>query len=61
MWAHVPAACVARRAGDAGSLPHLLSVWGSLGTLRCAQLTPRAALGHFITILLVIPGYILFA
>jgi hypothetical protein len=45
MWAHVPAACVACRAGDAGSSPHILSVWGSLGILRCAQLAPGAALG----------------
>jgi hypothetical protein len=39
-----PAAYVARRAGDAGSSPHLLGVWGSLGTLGCAQLTHGAAL-----------------
>jgi hypothetical protein len=45
MWAHVSAACVACRAGDAGSSPYILSVWRSLGILRCAQLAPGAAIG----------------
>jgi hypothetical protein len=43
--ARASSVCRMPPAGDAGSSPHILSVWGSLGILRCAQLAPGAAIG----------------